>query len=743
MASIEAFITSLIFNVGITLIILVVFCILRPRFDFVYQPNFKMLTECLSKEISETKRALLRKLALSSEFFRWLTPAFKVSRDELYDLVGFDAFVYLRFLRLCFRIAAFLLPYAVLVLIPVSVNGGNDQKGMDILTLGNITQESDKLWAHLIGVWLFSFLMYYLLYTEWHVYVEYRQRYLKENKENHFSVLVTQLPSEIVSIQHIPLDEDLKKLIEKIFPDQVAFCYVVENTEDWQELLKKHDDLILKLERAKAILEEKGERPQHRVKLIIGNKTDSIQYYEEELKSLQDKLMQQDSDVTRRAVPAAIITFKTLRDASIATQVLWQAKPYHTMVQPAPESRDVIWKNLEYPLWNRWLRWTIISVLLFFLVVFWMIPVTFIQSLVTLESLQKKVSFLRFVNDLSPVVVGLIEGVLSTLAFVVFFAILPMIMEFISRQQGLLSLSDVDSSVIEKLYIFAIVNKFLGSVLAGAFFDKVQQILDHPTSLPKLLAMSLPAVGSFFINYVILQALTGHAIKLLRIVPLIMCNVKKRWLAKTEREQKLLWSPPTPSYGEMYSEDLFVFIIGVCYCVQAPIVLPFVLLYFGFGYIVNFYFMVYVTQTKYNAGGKMWFPVFNRMVFAVVVFQILMIGIFALKNNPTVSTLSIPPLVLTIIFYIFINMYWKRIATFMELITFSSLDDDTTVDEETLKTAHEKYIRNKIFPPLYSMSTDHISCDEAVDDDNENKPTNEQFDSLQVTTSVSDTIGLV
>jgi hypothetical protein len=73
------------------------------------------------------------------------------------------------------------------------------------------------------------------------------------------------------------------------------------------------------------------------------------------------------------------------------------------------------------------------------------------------------------------------------------------------------------------------VNKFLGSVLAGAFFDKVQGIIDSPTSLPELLAMSLPSVGTFFINIVILQALTGHSTKLLRIVPLVICNIKKMW----------------------------------------------------------------------------------------------------------------------------------------------------------------------------------------------------------------------
>ena len=74
-----------------------------------------------------------------------------------------------------------------------------------------------------------------------------------------------------------------------------------------------------------------------------------------------------------------------------------------------------------------------------------------------------------------------------------------------------------------------------------------------------------------------------------------------------------------------------------------------------------------------------------RMVFAVLVFQILMIGIFALKNNPTVSALSIPPMFMTVIFYIFINMYWTKIATFMELTNFSTPDEATPVGEKFLK----------------------------------------------------------
>ena len=55
-------------------------------------------------------------------------------------------------------------------------------------------------------------------------------------------------------------------------------------------------------------------------------------------------------DVTK----AAIVTFKCLRDARIASQVLWQAKPYNTFVDPAPEPNDIIWGNLEQSVLNKY-----------------------------------------------------------------------------------------------------------------------------------------------------------------------------------------------------------------------------------------------------------------------------------------------------------------------------------------------------------------------------------------------------
>lgn len=214
--SVAAFLSSFIFNAVIALIIILVFSYLRPKHEKIYQPYFKMLTEFLHDKIPEKRLSLLKKLTLSSSFFAWLTPAFKLNDNELYEVVGFDAFVYLRFIRLCFKILAFSLPYAAIVLIPINVVDGEGLTGLDRLTLGNISDESDKLWAHLIGVWMFSLILYYFMYVEWKVYVKYRQIFLKENSKQHFSVLVTQLPQEVYkNVEFLPIAKHAKFFANK------------------------------------------------------------------------------------------------------------------------------------------------------------------------------------------------------------------------------------------------------------------------------------------------------------------------------------------------------------------------------------------------------------------------------------------------------------------------------------------------------------------------------------------------
>ena len=159
--------------------------------------NFILNSTKVLSDLSESHSQTLNRLKLSDSLFSWVTPSFRITDEDLFDFAGFDIFVYLRFVRLCIKVFALSLPYGLLVLIPLNRSGGANLQGMGTLTLGNVEEESDKLWAHLVGVWLYSIFIYILLYKEWQIFAHYRQLYLRKGYEEQYSILVMDLPNKV------------------------------------------------------------------------------------------------------------------------------------------------------------------------------------------------------------------------------------------------------------------------------------------------------------------------------------------------------------------------------------------------------------------------------------------------------------------------------------------------------------------------------------------------------------------
>lgn len=70
-------------------------------------------------------------------------------------------------------------------------------------------------------------------------------------------------------------------------------------------------------------------------------------------------------------------------------------------VEPAPEPRECIWKNMHLPATQRSIRRPVVYVITFFTIVFYMIPIAFISALTTLENLEKLVPFIKVITDIS------------------------------------------------------------------------------------------------------------------------------------------------------------------------------------------------------------------------------------------------------------------------------------------------------------------------------------------------------
>ena len=99
-------------------------------------------------------------------------------------------------------------------------------------------------------------------------------------------------------------------------------------------------------------------------------------------------------------MPAAFVSFNSRWGAAVCAQTQQSKNPTLWLTKWAPEPRDIYWKNLAIPYVSLTIRRFIISVAVFALIFFYMIPIAFVQSLANLEGLEKVAPFLRPVTEL-------------------------------------------------------------------------------------------------------------------------------------------------------------------------------------------------------------------------------------------------------------------------------------------------------------------------------------------------------
>ena len=164
------------------------FSYMRLRFKQIYAPRFLLLDNKVLDKGSTPKR----------NFFSWVYWAFKTSDEDIYAFAGIDALIFLRFMRLMLIFALCTAPYGLIVLLPINFTGNeNLVDTFSKMSMSNIENKSNRLWAHWVAVWIYSLVMLFLTYREWKVYIKYRQRYLRRDSGKQFAVLLKELPKEV------------------------------------------------------------------------------------------------------------------------------------------------------------------------------------------------------------------------------------------------------------------------------------------------------------------------------------------------------------------------------------------------------------------------------------------------------------------------------------------------------------------------------------------------------------------
>ncbi|ONK64886.1 uncharacterized protein A4U43_C07F31100 [Asparagus officinalis] len=670
---ISALLTSAGINIGICVLLLSLYSVLRK------QPG--NVSVYFGRKLAQEQNRSLDSFSL--ERFvpspGWIVKAWKTSDEELLASAGLDAVAFVRMLVFSIRIFSIAAVVCVLGILPLNYYGQYmnhveiPSESLDVFTIANVAEGSQWLWVHCLALYIISCSACILLYYEYRRIARMRLIHITQSPPSpcHFTVLVRSIPWS----DERSLSDTVKSFFMKYHASGYLSHQMIYRVGKVQKLMNKAEKVYKKIWLNAIAMEKKCSPLKYKCGLCAGA-TNSPQLYHNNLGAKNMSLDQSDSSPKLKECAAAFVFFKTRYAAVIASEVLQSSNPMSWVTDLAPEPHDVYWSNLRIPFRQLWFRRiaTLFGSIVFLLL--FLIPVTFVQGLSQLDQLHKTFPFLKGIlkkRFMSQIVTGYLPSVI----FVLFLYIVPPVMMLFSTVEGSISRSGRKRSACYKVLYFTIWNVFFANVLSGSVISQINTI-SSPKEIPSQLAKAVPRQATFFITYVLTSGWASLSSEIILLFGLVWNLIRRYILGRKDESTSV---PSFPYHTEVPRVLLFG-LLGFTCAILAPLILPFLLVYFLLGYVVYRNQILNVYIPKYETGGQMWPIAHNTTIFSLLLAQIIALGVFGLKKSPVASGFVIPLLLFTLLF----NEYCRK--RFRPIFDSFSAQDLIEMDK-----ADEKYGR--------------------------------------------------
>ncbi|KVI09372.1 protein of unknown function DUF221 [Cynara cardunculus var. scolymus] len=400
---------------------------------------------------------------------------------------------------------------------------------------------------------------------------------------------------------------------------------------------------------------------------LWGAKVDAIEHHETEIEKLSNQIAEERKNVMnnpKAIMPAAFVSFKTRWGAAVCAQTQQARNPTLWLTEWAPEPRDVYWKNLAIP------------------------HVSLIIRKVTMGVAKPIKSF--------------IQGFLPGIALKIFLILLPKILMAMSKFEGFLSKSRLERRSASRYYLFNFVNVFLGSIIAGAAFEQLNTFLNQSANrIPETIGIAIPMKATFFITYIMVDGWSGTAGEILRLKPLVIYHLKNIFLVKTERDREKAMHPGTIGFNTGEPQIQFYFLIGLVYAVVTPLLIPFILVFFGLAFVVFRHQIINVYNPKYESRAAFWPDVHGRVITALIISQVLLMGLLSTKHAAASTPVLLALPVLTIGFHMYCKGRFEPAFTRYPLQEAINKDTLDRVREPNLNLNLKGYLENAYIHPVF------------------------------------------
>ncbi|KAJ9136385.1 hypothetical protein P3X46_033469 [Hevea brasiliensis] len=650
-------------------------------------------------------------------FLNWMPEAIRMPEPELIEHAGLDSAVYLRIYLIGLKIFVPITFLAWAILVPVNWTNSTlelaklsnvTSSDIDKLSISNVPLKSQRFWAHIVMAYVFTFWTCYVLMKEYEKVATMRLQFLasESRRPDQFTVLVRNVPPDP--------DESVSELVEHFFlvnhPDHYLTHQSVYNSNKLAKLVKKKksmqnwlDYYQLKYSR------NQSQRPMMKTGFLglWGQKVDAIDHYISEIEKLSKEIAEEREKVEtdpKSILPAAFVSFRSRWAAAVCAQTQQSRNPTLWLTEWAPEPRDVYWNNLAIPYVSLAIRRLIMNVTFFFLTFFFMIPIAFVQALASIEGIEKRASFLKPIIEIK-FIKSVIQGLLPGIALKLFLIFLPTILMIMSKFEGFTSLSSLERRSAARYYFFNIVNVFLGSIITGTAFEQLNSFIKQSASeIPKTIGVAIPMKATFFITYIMVDGWSGIAGEVLMLKPLIIFHLKNFFLVKTEKDREEAMDPGSIGFNTGEPRIQFYFLLGLVYATVTPVLLPFIIIFFAFAYVVFRHQIINVYNQEYESGAAFWPDVHGRVIIALIISQVLMIGLLSTKEAAQSTPFLIALPVLTIWFNSFCRGRYEP--------AFKRYPLQEAMMKDTLERAREPnlnlkaYLQNAYMHPVFKGDDD-------------------------------------
>lgn len=667
MATLQDIALAAAINILSACIFFLAFAVLRiqPFNDRVYFPKWylKGLRSSPTRSGAFVQRFVNLDFRSYLRFLNWMPDALKMPEPELIEHAGLDSAVYLRIYLIGLKLFVPITFLAWAILVPVNwTNASNTlalskatYSDIDKLSISNTPLGSERFWSHIVMAYAFTFWTCYLLQREYDIIASMRLQFLASEKRrpDQFTVLVRNVPPDA--------DESVSELVEHFFlvnhSDNYLTHQVVYDANKLAKLVKKKEKMQNWLDYYQ-IKYSRNESSRPFLKTgflgLWGNRVDAMDFYTSEIEKLCKEISVERERVTndpKSIMPAAFVSFKTRWGAAVCAQTQQSRNPTLWLTQWAPEPRDVYWHNLAIPFVSLTVRRLIIAVAFFFLTFFYMIPIAFVQSLASIEGIEKAVPFLRPIIE-KKFIKSLIQGFLPGIVLKIFLIVLPTILMLMSKFEGFISISSLERRSASRYYLFNFVNVFLGSIITGSALEQLNTFMKQsPNQIPRTIGVAIPMKATFFISYIMVDGWAGIAAEILMLKPLIIFHLKNFFLVKTEKDREEAMDPGSIGFNTGEPRIQLYFLLGLVYAVVTPVLLPFIIVFFCLAYVVFRHQIINVYNQEYESGAAFWPDVHGRIIGALIISQLLLMGLLSTKQAAQSTPFLIALPILTISFH--------------------------------------------------------------------------------------------